>query len=122
VTGPAISDHLKPRENGARVRRQQVVYTGGRSLPAAACPYSRSRGDALGTDRMCRQRGERLQVPKERPRRRVAVSCRRPQGSTAVNRSRLTTWCSALAPTPDLECLTTARWHSSWIVSPRCQN
>ncbi len=43
-------------------------------------------GHALGTDRMYRLwRQERLQVPKKRPRRRVATSRPRPQTPTAVN-------------------------------------
>jgi putative transposase len=43
-------------------------------------------GHALGTDRMYRLwRQERLQVPKKRPRRRVAASRPRPQMPTAVN-------------------------------------
>jgi putative transposase len=43
-------------------------------------------GHALGTDRMYRLwRQERLQVPKKRPRRRVAASRPRPQTPTAVN-------------------------------------
>jgi putative transposase len=96
---------------GARVRRQQVAYAEGRGLSRRrACAllsvarstigyasrligrdadviFLEQQGHVLGTDRMYRRllRQEGLQVPKKRPRRRVATSRPRPLPPTAIN-------------------------------------